>query len=104
VGSVIWAIFLRRVAGLDLAIVPEHPDGAGGLDFLSVSPQAFSIFVFALASVLAGAWGNAFLHEGVNPAVHRNAFVAFVVLNVVILVAAVVPLPKLLGQLAKALL
>jgi hypothetical protein len=35
-------ILLKRIAGLDLALVPTHADRAGGLGFLEKLPTAFS--------------------------------------------------------------
>src|SRR5262249_55647197 len=95
----IWGIFLRRVAGLDLALAPAHPDRAAGLGFLGTTPHGFAIVVFALSTVLAGAWGNSYLHRGVDPMVHRNAFIVFVVLAEIMLLA---PLLAFVGPLQKA--
>ena len=95
---VIWGIFLRRVARLDLALVPAHPDAAGGLGFLARSPQAFEIVVFALSAVLAATWADAYFHHGIDLRVHRTQFVLFVVLNELLLLA---PLLTFLGPLQR---
>jgi hypothetical protein len=55
---VLLAITLGRIAKLDLAIVPTHPDRAGGLGFVEKFPAAFSIVVFVSALVIAGGWGH----------------------------------------------
>ena len=51
----LWRLILAfvlcaRLARLDLALVPTHPDGAGGLGFLEALPMAFSPVVFALSA------------------------------------------------------
>jgi hypothetical protein len=51
--GVLWARFLFRVSRLPLALVPTHPDMAGGLGFLAICQASFAPVVFALASSLA---------------------------------------------------
>jgi hypothetical protein len=55
---VLLAITLGRIAKLDLAIVPTHPDRAGGLGFVERFPAAFSIVVFVAALLISGGWGH----------------------------------------------
>jgi len=55
---VLLTITLKRIAGLDLAIVPTHPDRAGGLGFVERFPAAFSIVAFVSAMVISGGWGH----------------------------------------------
>jgi hypothetical protein len=95
---IIWAVFLWRVARLDLALAAAHPDGAGGLGFLSATPQVFGIVVFAQSVLLASVWGDLYFHQGVDPRTHIPAFVAFVVLNVLVYLA---PLLVFTGPLAR---
>ncbi|WP_163988475.1 hypothetical protein [Pyxidicoccus caerfyrddinensis] len=51
--AVVWARFLFRVSRLPLALVPTHPDQAGGLGFLAISQSSFAPVVFALSAGLA---------------------------------------------------
>jgi len=44
-------LLLKRIAALDLQIVPAHSDRAGGLGFLERLTKAFSLFAFALSAV-----------------------------------------------------
>jgi hypothetical protein len=60
VTSLLW-----RIARLDLALVPTHPDRAGGLGFLEGLPLAFGPFVLALSSVLASRWAHDLLYHQV---------------------------------------
>jgi hypothetical protein len=55
---VLLAVTLRGIAKLDLAIVPTHPDRAGGLGFVERFPAAFSLVVFVIAMVIAGGWAH----------------------------------------------
>jgi hypothetical protein len=57
-------ILLRRIAGLDLALVPTHPDRAGGLGFLEKLPSAFGLFGFALSAVVASRLAHGVLYHG----------------------------------------
>lgn len=52
------AIVLKRVAKLDLAIVPTHPDHAGGLAFLERFTAAFSLVAFVPAMVISASWAH----------------------------------------------
>jgi hypothetical protein len=55
---VLLAVTFRRIARLDLAIVPTHADRAGGLGFVEKFPAGFSILAFVSAMVLASSWGH----------------------------------------------
>jgi hypothetical protein len=61
---VVWALFLRKVARLDLQLVPVHPDLAGGLGIVATSLQAFSPLAFALGASTAGGIAEGLLLEG----------------------------------------
>jgi hypothetical protein len=50
----IWALFLRRVAALDLDLQATHPDKAGGLVFLGDSLIAFAPLAVAHGVLFAG--------------------------------------------------
>jgi hypothetical protein len=62
---VLWTRFLVLVAKLDLAIVPEHPDRAGGMGFVGYSVRGFATVAAAFGAVVAGAVGNQVMHNGV---------------------------------------
>jgi len=55
---ILLGVTLKGIAKLDLAIVPTHPDRAGGLGFVEKFPAAFSIVAFVIAMVIAGGWGH----------------------------------------------
>ena len=60
----IWARFLWQVSRLPLAYSPLHPDGMGGIGFLSGITRAFAPILFAQGALLAGTLANTILFEG----------------------------------------
>lgn len=61
----IWIRFVWQTAGLDLRLVPTHPDRVGGLGFLGLTPYAFTPLAVA-HGVLLSAWiaNRIFLNQG----------------------------------------
>jgi len=60
----LWTRFLWLVARLDLAIVPEHPDRAGGMGFVGYSVRGFSMVAAAFGAIVAGAVANQVVING----------------------------------------
>ena len=60
----IWARFLWQVSRLELKLMPAHPDRCGGLGFLAMVGQAFSPFLLAQGTLLAGVMANRILYNG----------------------------------------
>ena len=60
----IWTRYLRRISQLDLELDAAHPDGAGGLGFLSGSINAFIPLAFAHGVLLAGVIADRILYAG----------------------------------------
>jgi len=54
----IWARFLWHVSRLRLALIPTHPDRAGGLGFLSNAVYAFSVLVVAHGAMVSSQIAN----------------------------------------------
>jgi hypothetical protein len=52
----VWARFLWRVSGLELRLVPTHPDGLGGLGYLEVVNRHFLPLILALSAAMAAAF------------------------------------------------
>jgi hypothetical protein len=92
-------LLMKRIARLDLSIVPTHPDGVGGLGFLERFPKAFSLFAFALSAVLASRLAHMVVYHGVNVQSLKALFVVFLVVLVGICLA---PLLTFIGPLAAA--
>ncbi len=54
----LWWYLLRRVAKLELHLVPIHPDGAAGLGYLEVVHSHFMPLVLALSAVLSATFAE----------------------------------------------
>ncbi len=76
---VLLIVLLKRVAGLDLALVPTHPDKAGGLGFLEKLPTAFSLFAFAVSAVVASRLAHEVLYHATHVMDLKGVLVALVV-------------------------
>jgi len=92
-------VLLKRIARLDLSIVPTHPDGAGGLGFVKDVPKAFSLLAFATSAVVASRLAHDVIYHGVTVQSLKVVLAVFVLLVVAICVA---PLLALAGPLAAA--
>ncbi len=60
----IWARFLWQVSRINLALVPTHPDRAGGLGFLSNTVYAFSLLVVAHGALISSQIANRIFFHG----------------------------------------
>ena len=81
---VLLGLLFRRIAQLDLAFVPTHPDRAGGLGFLETLPTAFLPVVFAVSAVLASRWGHDVMYHEVHVAALRPQMIVAVVLPLLV--------------------
>ena len=84
---VLVTILFWRIASLDLALVPTHPDRACGLGFLEALPLAFSPFVLALSSVLASRRAHDFLYHEVPVVSMHLPLAAFTIIMLGLLLA-----------------
>ena len=80
-------VLFHRIGGLDLALVPTHPDRTGGIGFLEVTPVLFSPVVFGISAVLASRWAHDVLYHGVHVQELRIEMVAVVVLALLLFLA-----------------
>jgi hypothetical protein len=60
----LWNGFLWRVSRLRLRLIPTHPDNRGGLGFLFALNDAFTPFLFAHGTMLAGRVANGVIYAG----------------------------------------
>ena len=60
----IWARFLWQVSRIDLRLMPLHPDGCGGLGFVSGVANAFVPVLSAQGAQLAGLMANRIFYAG----------------------------------------
>ena len=92
----LWTVFLRRVARIDLRCVATHPDGCGGLGFLAQAQLFFGFIGFAASAVMAGALGNVIAYEGASISSLKFLVIAFCVLIVAVFATPLLALtPKL---------
>jgi hypothetical protein len=80
-------VLLKRIATLDLSIVPTHPDLSGGLGFLKDVPKAFSLLAFAASAVLCSRLAHDVVYHGVSVLTLKGVLIGFLVLMVVICAA-----------------
>jgi hypothetical protein len=92
-------VLLKRIAGLELSIVPTHPDGAGGLGFVKDMPKAFSLLAFATSAVVASRLAHDVMYHDVSLLSLKVVLGGFVVMVIAVCVA---PLLALAGPLAAA--
>ncbi len=98
-------LLLARIARLDLALVPTHPDRAGGLGFLERLPAAFSLVVLAASAVVASRWAHDVVYHGVPVATLKLPIAAFLVLALLLFLAPMLPFaPRLAAAKRAALL
>jgi hypothetical protein len=92
-------VLLWRIARLDLAIVPTHPDRAGGLGFLERLPTIFAPVALAIGVVLAARWAHDAVYHGLALQSLRIEMAVFVVAAVVLFL---LPLVAFAGPLKRA--
>jgi len=89
---------LRRIARLELALVPTHPDRAAGLGFLEQVPKIFAPVVLAISAVLASRWGHDIIYHDVHVTDLRLQMGAFVILAVLLFLSPVLAFVPLLAK------
>jgi hypothetical protein len=70
----------HRISKLDLALVPAHPDGMGGLGFLQKLPKAFILVTLAMSAVLASRWIHDSLYHQITLDTLKLPLLSFVLL------------------------
>ena len=98
----VWGLLLRELAGLELRLVATHPDGAGGLAFIGLYPNAFAAFVFALSCVLGAAIAHTILRSGLTAATYGQLMGAWLIVVMILFGAPLLAFTKPLRQLKEA--
>ena len=93
----IWYRFLWKVSRLKLNLIPTHPDGAGGLGFLTGSAHALAPLLIAQSTLLAGLMANRIFYEGANLMGFKMEIIAVVLF---LLLQALAPLIVFLPALS----
>jgi hypothetical protein len=90
-----WILF-RKIARLDLRLVPSHPDRVAGLGFIELHSVAFSLVVIAISSVVCVNVAHQILSHGA----HLKQFQVQLGLMVVLVSALfILPLTSFVGPL-----
>ena len=97
--AVLLTVLLWRIARLDLALVPTHPDRAGGLGFLERVPGVFAPVALAIGCVVAARWAHDAVYHGLVLHSLRVEMVAFVAVSLVVFL---LPLAAFAGPLKRA--
>lgn len=96
-------VLFKRIAVLDLELVPTHPDRAGGLGFLEKIPLAFSLCVFAISLVLASRLAHEVVYHGLQVQSLKLLTVVFLIVIVLLFLSPLlVFFPKLSAAKRKA--
>ena len=98
----LWRLILLgmlslRISRLDLALVPTHADGAGGLGFLESFPTVFSPVILGLSAVLASRWAHDVLYHGVHVDTLRLPMIVFGATALVLFLLPFLPWVRLLA-------
>ena len=106
IGAWLWRIvllfvLLKRIAGLDLQIVPTHPDKAGGLGFLEKLPSAFSLFAFAISAVVASRLAHDVMYHGAHVENLKGVLAVFLILVILLCLAPLLVFAPRLGAARK---
>ena len=75
----LWTRFLYLMSRLDLQLVPSHPDGAGGLKFVSSSLRGFRLISFACGAIVAGTIANYQYHQGAQLLDFKNVVIGLLI-------------------------
>jgi hypothetical protein len=94
---VLWTRFLFLVSRLDLQLIPGHPDGAGGLKFVSSSLRGFRLVSFACGAIVAGSIADQVL-QGKQPLDFKYLAIGLMVFLVILFAGPMVIFLKKLRQ------
>ena len=91
-------MLFKRIAGLELSMVPTHPDRCAGLGFMARIPVMFVPVVLGISSVFASGWAHQVVYHDVTIASLRVEIIAFVVVVPLIFLS---PFISFLGLMLK---
>jgi hypothetical protein len=101
----IWAWLLRRIARLDLKLLPTHPDLAGGLGILAVAHVALGPLNFALSAILVGDYAEHVRYAGADARdLLLRALIAITASTFALIAPLLVFIPRLLAAKQRGLL
>lgn len=77
---VLLSLLFKRIAALELSLVPTHPDRCAGLGFMARAPTMFVPVVLGISSVFASGWAHQVVYHDVAFASLRVEIIAFVLI------------------------
>jgi hypothetical protein len=95
---VLLFVLFKRIAGLELSLVPTHPDRCAGLGFMARIPIMFVPVVLGISSVFASGWAHQVVYHDVAIGSLRVEIIAFVV---ILPLLCVTPFISFLGLMLK---
>jgi hypothetical protein len=95
---VLLGVLFKRIAGLELSLVPTHPDRCAGLGFMARIPVMFVPVVLGISSVFASGWAHQVLYHDVAIGTLRVEIIAFVI---ILPLLCVLPFFSFLGLMLK---
>lgn len=101
----VWTALLWRVSRLDLRLLPIHPDGMGGLGFLTLGQIPFGLISFAGGCVISSFLMNVAAYRGGSPGDSVAPIVGYVILATLAIIApALAFIDKLIALRAAGML
>ena len=101
----IWTWLLRRIARLDLRLLPTHPDLAGGLGILAVAHVALGPLNFALSAILVADYAEHLHYAGADARdLLLRVLIAVIASTFVLVAPLLVFIPRLLAAKQRGLL
>lgn len=97
----IWFAFLREMARLDLDLVPDHADEAGGLAFLGTAHASLAIFGFGVGAVLSADAAFRIVYEAAKIESFQVVFVAYLILSELICFGPLLMFMPVLGRVRR---
>jgi len=94
----IWARALWQISRINIALIPTHPDRAGGLGFLAQTPFAFAPLLLAHGALLSSALANRILHLGTKLTEYSIEVAAMVLLMMIVVVGPLLVFTPQLGR------
>lgn len=94
----LWAMFLGRIARLDLELTPTHPDRAGGLGFLAWGLVSFAPTVFSFSTVVSAGFAYEIYHRGESLQSLKYHLIVYVILMTILFHLPVLPFSLVLSR------
>lgn len=83
----LWRRFLHLMSRLDLHLIASHPDGVGGLKFVTSSLRGFRLISFACGAVVAGSILKRQVHQGAQPLDFKYLVIGLLIFLLILFVA-----------------